>query len=117
MDHRAARYAIRNALLAQVTGLRIVLGQIVLGGLLVEAVFHYRGLGDCVASDPGQGLFPKMGHRAYHHRVDGICHVAPRSQASSTRPAGETLGEYPSEMVACRARPGAARRRGKWMNT
>jgi peptide/nickel transport system permease protein len=39
------RYAIRNALLSQVTGLGIALGQIVSGGLLVEAVFRYPGLG------------------------------------------------------------------------
>ena len=39
------RYAIRNALLPQVTGLGIALGQIVSGGLLVEAVFRYPGLG------------------------------------------------------------------------
>jgi len=39
------RYAIRNALLSQVTGLGLALGQIVSGGLLVEAVFHYPGLG------------------------------------------------------------------------
>jgi peptide/nickel transport system permease protein len=39
------RYAIRNALLAQLTGLGIALGQIVSGGLLVEAVFRYPGIG------------------------------------------------------------------------
>jgi peptide/nickel transport system permease protein len=39
------RYAIRNALLPQVTGLGIALGQIVSGALLVEAVFRYPGLG------------------------------------------------------------------------
>jgi peptide/nickel transport system permease protein len=39
------RYSIRNSLLPQVTGLALALGQIVSGGLLVEAVFHYPGLG------------------------------------------------------------------------
>jgi len=39
------RYTIRNALLPQVTGLGMALGQIVSGGLLVEAVFRYPGLG------------------------------------------------------------------------
>jgi len=38
-------YAIRNALLPQVTGLGLALGQIVSGALLVEAVFRYPGLG------------------------------------------------------------------------
>jgi peptide/nickel transport system permease protein len=39
------RYGIRNALLPQVTGLGLALGQIISGGLLVEAVFRYPGLG------------------------------------------------------------------------
>lgn len=39
------RYSIRNALLPQLTGLGIALGQIISGGLLVEAVFRYPGLG------------------------------------------------------------------------
>jgi peptide/nickel transport system permease protein len=39
------RYALRNALLPQLTGLGIALGQIVSGAVLVEAVFHYPGLG------------------------------------------------------------------------
>jgi peptide/nickel transport system permease protein len=39
------RYAIRNALLPQLTGLGLALGQIVSGALLVEAVFRYPGLG------------------------------------------------------------------------
>jgi peptide/nickel transport system permease protein len=39
------RYMLRNALLPQVTALGIALGQIVSGGLLVEAVFRYPGLG------------------------------------------------------------------------
>jgi peptide/nickel transport system permease protein len=38
-------YAIRNALLPQVTGFGLALGQIVSGALLVEAVFRYPGLG------------------------------------------------------------------------
>ena len=43
------RYAIRNALLPQVTGLGIALGQIVSGGLLVEAVFQLPGAGRLAA--------------------------------------------------------------------
>jgi peptide/nickel transport system permease protein len=39
------RYVLRNAMLPQVTALGIALGQIVSGGLLVEAVFRYPGLG------------------------------------------------------------------------
>jgi peptide/nickel transport system permease protein len=40
-----AGYAIRNALPAQLTAFGIALGQIVTGGLLVEAIFRYPGLG------------------------------------------------------------------------
>jgi peptide/nickel transport system permease protein len=39
------RYIIRNALLPQLTGLGLALGQIVTGALLVEAIFRYPGLG------------------------------------------------------------------------
>jgi peptide/nickel transport system permease protein len=39
------RYAIRNALLPQVTSLAIALGQIISGAILVEVVFGYPGLG------------------------------------------------------------------------
>jgi peptide/nickel transport system permease protein len=39
------RYALRNALLPQVTGLGLSLGQVVTGGVLVEQVFAYPGVG------------------------------------------------------------------------
>ena len=40
------RYAVRNALLPQVTALALVLGQIVSGAVLVEVVFSYPGIGN-----------------------------------------------------------------------
>ncbi len=40
------QYAVRNALLPQVTGLALVLGTIVTGQVLVERVFSYPGIGD-----------------------------------------------------------------------
>jgi peptide/nickel transport system permease protein len=39
------RYGLRNALLAQVTALALVLGTLVSGAVLVEAIFSYPGLG------------------------------------------------------------------------
>lgn len=39
------RYAIRNALLPQITGLGLSLGQILSGALLVEVIFSYPGIG------------------------------------------------------------------------
>jgi len=40
------RYAVRNALLPQVTGLALVMGTIITGQVLVERVFSYPGVGD-----------------------------------------------------------------------
>ncbi len=40
-----AQYAIRNALLPQVTALALALGQIVSGAVLVEVIFGYPGIG------------------------------------------------------------------------
>lgn len=39
------RYAMRNAILPQVTGLALVLGQLISGAVLVEIVFQYPGIG------------------------------------------------------------------------
>ncbi len=39
------RYAMRNAILPQVTGLALVLGQLISGAVLVEIVFQYPGVG------------------------------------------------------------------------
>jgi peptide/nickel transport system permease protein len=44
-DRIVGRYIIRNALLPQVTGLALSLGQIFSGALIVEIVFGYPGLG------------------------------------------------------------------------
>ena len=40
-----SRYVIRNAMLSQITGLALVLGQIFSGALITEIVFSYPGLG------------------------------------------------------------------------
>jgi peptide/nickel transport system permease protein len=39
------RYAMRNAILPQVTGLALVLGQLISGAVLVEIIFQYPGVG------------------------------------------------------------------------
>lgn len=39
------RYAMRNAILPQATGLALVLGQLISGAVLVEIVFQYPGIG------------------------------------------------------------------------
>lgn len=44
-NHVFFRYAIRNALIPQITSLAISLGQMISGAILVEVVFGYPGLG------------------------------------------------------------------------
>ncbi len=39
------RYAMRNAILPQVTGMALVLGNLISGAVLVEVVFQYPGIG------------------------------------------------------------------------
>lgn len=39
------RYAMRNAILPQVTGMALVLGNILSGAVLVEIIFQYPGIG------------------------------------------------------------------------
>jgi peptide/nickel transport system permease protein len=49
-EHRIfLRYALRNAILPQVTGLAIALGYVVSGSILVEVVFSYPGIGYLLA--------------------------------------------------------------------
>lgn len=47
------RYAVRNALLPQLTGLALSLGYIVSGSLLTEAIFSYPGIGSLYISALG----------------------------------------------------------------
>ena len=47
-DRLVRRYAFRNALLPQLTGLALQLGVIVAGALVTEIVFSYPGLGDLI---------------------------------------------------------------------
>lgn len=42
------RYAVRNAMLPQITGLSISLGTIMTGVVLVEVIFRYPGIGDAL---------------------------------------------------------------------
>jgi peptide/nickel transport system permease protein len=44
------RYAYRNALLPQITGLALALGSVVAGALVTEVVFNYPGVGSMVLS-------------------------------------------------------------------
>lgn len=56
----ASKYAIRNALLPQVTGLALSLGQIFGGALITETVFSYPGLGTLLYSSIHSGDYNLM---------------------------------------------------------
>jgi len=61
-----ARYALRNALLPQVTGLALSLGTIFTGLILVEVVFRYPGVGDALQ---------RAARRGDYFIVSGITYV------------------------------------------
>ena len=55
------RYAIRNALLPQVTSLALSLGQILSGAVLVEVVFSYPGIGTVLPGNSNSHYFTIQG--------------------------------------------------------
>jgi len=67
------RYAVRNAILPQVTGLALNLGTIISGAILVEVVFSYPGVGGALLL-------------AVRH-LCGLYHADHRSHLSISRPA------------------------------
>ena len=72
------RYAIRNALLPQVTALALALGTIVAGAVLVEVIFGYPGIG--TRAVPGHSrlrLLSRPGDRLRRHRLDRPGDVRP----------------------------------------
>jgi peptide/nickel transport system permease protein len=52
------RYALRNALLPQVTGLAIALGNVLAGQVLVEVIFSYPGLGHLLVNSVAARDYP-----------------------------------------------------------
>ena len=52
------RYALRNALLPQVTGLAIALGNVLAGQVLVEVIFSYPGLGNLLVNSVAGRDYP-----------------------------------------------------------
>jgi peptide/nickel transport system permease protein len=54
------RYAMRNAILPQVTSLAIAIGFVISGALLVELVFSYPGLGYLLVQAVGQTDYPMI---------------------------------------------------------
>ena len=64
------RYAMRNALLPQVTALALTLGAIVGGAVLVEIIFGYPGIGTVLYQGiRGSDYLSGPGHRFCRHRL------------------------------------------------
>ena len=62
------KYAFKNAVLPQLTGLALQLGVIVAGALVTEIVFSYPGIGYLIlAGDSESGLLPAPGMLPLHH--------------------------------------------------
>jgi peptide/nickel transport system permease protein len=57
-DTRITRYIFRNAMLPQVTGLALSIGQLVGGALITEAVFAYPGIGSLLFTAIRQNDYP-----------------------------------------------------------
>jgi len=73
------QYALHNALLPQVTALGLSLGQIVSGGVLVEQVFTYPGLGRLLTASIGNSDYNLEWGRIHHHRRRKPGDADPRS--------------------------------------
>ena len=92
------KYAYRNALLPQITGLALALGAVVSGAIVVEIVFSLSGSRDADAErDPEPRLLPHPGHlplpdrrrpdRQPHHRH----RLRPHRPADADRHAGRRV--------------------------
>lgn len=57
-DNKITRYIFRNAMLPQVTGLALSIGQLVGGALITEAVFAYPGIGSLLFTAIRQNDYP-----------------------------------------------------------
>ncbi len=57
-DAKIVRYVFRNAMLPQITGLALSLGTMVGGGLVVETIFSYPGLGTTLLQAIGKSDYP-----------------------------------------------------------
>ena len=62
------KYAYRNAVLPQLSGLALQLGGVIGGNIVTEIVFHYPGIGSLIFNaDHRAGLFPFAGHIHIHN--------------------------------------------------
>ena len=82
------KYAFRNALLPQITGLALALGAVVAGAIVVEIVFSYPGSRDAHAGrDPEPGLLPDPGNLPVPHRRRPDRELRDRHRLCDRRPA------------------------------
>ena len=116
-----ARYAFRNALLPQLTGLALQLGVIVAGALVTEIVFAYPGLGYLILQAiqnqdffllQGAFLFIIIGVLVANFIIDIVyVMVDPRTRIGMARRVRHDRCSHPrsSRRPAARPRPAAAR--------
>ena len=82
------RYAYRNAVLPQITGLALALGAVVAGALVTEVVFTYPGPRlDDPQRDPEPRLLPAPGDLPLHHRRRPDRELPRRHRVRDRRPA------------------------------
>ena len=89
------KYAYRNALLPQITGLALALGAVVAGAIVVEIVFSYPGLGTLTLQrDPEPRLLPDPGDLPVpdHRRPDRELHHRHRLRLHRPAHAGRDAG-------------------------
>ena len=82
------RYAMRNAMLPQITGLALALGTIVAGAVLVEVIFGFPGIGTVLyVAIRGSDYLSCAGGRVPGHRFDRAGNLHPGHHLSAARPA------------------------------
>ena len=106
------KYAYRNALLPQITGLALALGAVVAGAIVVEIVFSYPGPRHADAvGDPEPRLLPDPGHLPLpdHRRPDRELHHRHRLRLHRPAHAGRDAGRS----LMARLEPTRGRRRAR----
>ena len=108
------KYAYRNALLPQITGLALALGAVVAGAIVVEIVFSYPGLGTLTLTrDPEPRLLPDPGDLPLpdHRRPDREPHHRHRLRLHRPAHAGRDAGRRVMAVSAATRESSTAGRR------
>ena len=94
-------YALRNALLPQVTSLAISLAMVMSGAVLVEVIFGYPGVGNLLfKAIADNDYFVIQGIVALHHPLDRRRAAGARSALSAHRPAHQISARLGDAMAS-----------------